>query len=118
MLLAQIIFSFFALFALSRTVIRFKKKEIPLGWFLFWVVFWVMVVVVVVLPWTTTLLADWIGIGRGVDLVIYFSTIVLFYLIFRLFVRIEKMEKNITKIVEKNAIREFEKKSSDSDSKL
>lgn len=118
MLLAQIIFSFFALFALSRTVVRYRKKEIPLSWFLFWIVFWVIVVIAVILPWTTTLLADWIGIGRGVDLVIYFSIIILFYLIFRLFVKIEQIERNITKIVEKNAIREFEEKNSGSDSEL
>ncbi|MEA3272282.1 MAG: DUF2304 family protein [Patescibacteria group bacterium] len=109
MLLAQIIFVFFALFVISRTVIRFKKKELPLGWFLFWIIFWLVVITVVVLPWTTTLLADLVGIGRGVDLVIYFSIIILFYLVFRLFIRLEKIERNITKLVEKNAIDEFKK---------
>jgi len=123
MLLAQIIFSFFAIFAISRTIIRFKKKEIFLAWFLFWIIFWSAVIVAVLLPWTTTVLAEWVGIGRGVDLVIYLSITCLFYLIFRLFVRIEQIERNITKLVEKNAIREFKKqeyvtKDSDSNSKL
>lgn len=109
MLVAQIIFSFFALFAISRTITRFKKKELSFGWFLFWVIFWLAVITAVLLPWTTTLLAEWVGIGRGVDLVIYFSIIILFYLIFRIFIKIEQMEKNITKIIEKDALDEFKK---------
>lgn len=109
MLLAQIIFVVFSVFAISRTIIRYRKKEIPVGWFLFWVIFWIIAITIVLLPWTTTLLADWVGIGRGVDLVIYFSIFILFYLIFRLFVKTEQIERSITKLVEHKAIDEFKR---------
>lgn len=107
MFIAQIFFVLFALFALSRVVIKFKKKEIPVRWFVLWLVFWIAAAIVVALPQTTTILAEKVGIGRGVDLVVYFSIFVLFYLSFRIFVKMEKIEKTITKMAEKNALQEF-----------
>lgn len=107
MLAAQIFFALFALFALSRVAVKFRKKEIPVGWFVFWIIFWIATAVVVALPQTTTILAEKVGIGRGVDLAVYFSIFVLFYLSFRSFVKMEKMEKTITKLVEKEALDKF-----------
>lgn len=109
MFLAQIFFAFFALFALSRAAIKFRKKEISAGWFVFWLVFWIAVAVVVVLPQTTTILAEQVGIGRGADLAVYCSIFILFYLSFRNFAKMENMEKNITKLVEKEALGRFQK---------
>lgn len=109
MFIAQAIFVLFTLFAFSRVVIKFRKKEIPLGWFIFWLVFWIVAAVVVVLPQTTTILAEKVGIGRGVDLAVYFSIFILFYLFFRIFVKIENIEKTITKLVENEALEKFQR---------
>ena len=70
---------------------------------LFWMIFWVVVGTAVLLPQVTVFLANYLGVGRGSDLVIYASLIFIFYMIFRLFVRQQKIEKNISKIVEEIA---------------
>jgi hypothetical protein len=51
-----------------------------------------------------TKLANFLGIGRGADLVFYLGLLALFFLIFHLYVRLEKIEKNITKIVQADAL--------------
>ncbi|MEK7072456.1 MAG: DUF2304 domain-containing protein, partial [Patescibacteria group bacterium] len=79
-----------------------------------WLVIWLVAILIIWYPQTTTYLAARVGIGRGVDLVIYISIIVIFYLMFRLLLKIEQIEKQITKIVRydslKNIISDEDKK--------
>ncbi|KKR49087.1 MAG: hypothetical protein UT86_C0001G0059 [Candidatus Magasanikbacteria bacterium GW2011_GWC2_40_17] len=98
-MLIQIILSLFVIFALIKTTQKFKSKEISLIALFFWVLFWLVVVLVVWRPGLSTELANFLGVGRGADLLFYFSIALLFYLIFRMTVKMEKMERNITKIV-------------------
>lgn len=71
--------------------------------FLFWIVLWLAVGTAVLLPRLTSFLAAYLGVGRGADLVVYGSLIFIFYMIFRIFARQERMEKDISKIVEEIA---------------
>jgi hypothetical protein len=87
-----------------RLLYQLKKKNINLGQFLIWLIIWLSAIVVIWYPQVTTYLADILGVGRGVDLVIYVSVVAVFYLMFRLLVRIEKIERDITKIVRSDAI--------------
>ncbi|OGY42612.1 MAG: hypothetical protein A2Y82_02875, partial [Candidatus Buchananbacteria bacterium RBG_13_36_9] len=79
-------------------------KIISLQEFLLWTIFWFLVGFVVILPETTSLVANFVGVGRGVDLVIYISILILFYLVFRVLVRLDKIDKDVTKIVRKIAL--------------
>jgi Uncharacterized conserved protein len=109
MLAFQIIVIIFCLYAALRVWQKVKAKSLSRRWGAFWLVFWFGVGVVVALPWTTSLLAARLGVTRGVDLVIYVSVIVLFYLVFRLTLKIEKLEGNITKIVREVALSDAKK---------
>lgn len=102
-MLIQILLSLFIVFALIKVVGRFRAKEVSLGALIFWCLFWLIVLIVVWQPRLSTELANRLGVGRGTDLIMYVSVAALFYFIFRLTVRIEKMEKNITKIVKEIA---------------
>ncbi len=104
--LIQIIIVAFAAYALSRAVVRFRSGELHLGQMALWSLFWVVVATVALLPQTTSWVAAAVGVGRGADLVIYCSIIALFYAVFRLFVRIERMERNITTLVREVGLRE------------
>ena len=73
---------------------------------LFWSFFWCAVIVVVLWPTTVQMLADTFGIGRGSDFVLYISVALLFFLLFRLHIKIENMNKNITKIVRRDSLQE------------
>ncbi len=103
-MLIQILLSLFILFAVLKILGRFRAKEMAAGPLFFWLIFWFAVGVVVWQPNLSTEVANRLGVGRGSDLVLYVSVAVLFYVIFRLTVRLEKIEKNITKIVREVAI--------------
>jgi len=100
----QVILIVFIFFAVLRTVERYRARAIPTRWFIFWVLFWVTVAVAVLVPKTTEYLARLVGVGRGVDAVLYFAVVTVFYLVFRLFVRLERIERDITKIVRELAL--------------
>ncbi len=87
---------------------QFKKKSIGGGEFFGWLAIWIIAIIIVAYPKLTSFLANYVGVGRGVDLVIYISIIVIFYLFFRLLMRIERMEKDITKITRAIAIKKEE----------
>lgn len=92
----QIIIVLFALFALSRTILRIKDKSLKSVEAPFWVTVWVLVIVLAIFPNSLSFITSLVGIGRPVDLLIYLSVILLFYIVFRLYVRIEGLETNIT----------------------
>jgi hypothetical protein len=61
-------------------------------------------------PESTSYLANILGVGRGADLIIYLSVIVIFYLLFRVFIRLNKIDSEITKITRKDALKNVEEK--------
>jgi len=97
--LIQILIIVFIAYVIYRLIIKLNKRELSTQIFLLWLIFWIIVGGIVVLPQTTQLVADWLGVGRGVDVVIYISILVLFYIVFRIFIRIEKIERDITYLV-------------------
>lgn len=98
----------FALFAISRTYKQFMSGKLTLAWLFVWVVFWVGTGTVAALPQTTDIVARFVGVGRGADFIVYIAIIGLFYLVFRLFVKIEDLEREITHLVRKLAIEEVD----------
>ncbi len=100
----------FALFALSRVVLRLKDGKITWPEFSFWTVIWAAVIVVAINPDLTFTLSNALGIERGVDVAVYCSIIILFYMMFRMLVKMEMLEQEITKAVRKDAISKGGKK--------
>lgn len=103
-MLIQLILSLFLLFAIAKVAMRYRDRVISLQEFILWTIFWLLVGLVVIFPEITSLVANLVGVGRGVDLVIYLAVLILFYLVFRILVRLDKIEKDITKIVRQNAL--------------
>lgn len=110
MSIIQMLISAFALFAITRTILQFKKGAVTRKWLLFWILFWFAAGTVAALPQTTDVVARFVGVGRGADVVIYFSLVVIFYLIFRLYVKIEQVEVEITRLVRDRSLDELNKK--------
>ncbi|TCC90600.1 DUF2304 domain-containing protein [Pedobacter frigiditerrae] len=57
-------------------------------------------------PYTTTRLANLLGAGRGVDMLFYFSFLLLFFIVIKLFSKIRKQQEQITEIVRKESIKD------------
>ncbi len=111
--LINLIIIVFALFALSRLFLRIKEKAITKGEFFFWGAIWTLLIIFAVSPRWTDLLSKPLGIERGIDLIIYFSVILLLYMIFRIYVRIENMDKTITTVIRHIAKEKTNKKDKD-----
>ena len=111
----QIVATLFLIFAIFRVIRKYREKDINFKEFFRWLILWLVIGIVFWLPQTTSFLANILGIGRGADLVIYVSIIVIFYLIFRLLVMVDKQQREITKIVRHLAIMEDEKNKKDYD---
>lgn len=104
MILIQVLLTILILFIISRLLIRLKNKQIGIFNFLSWLVFWFIAGVIVIYPEASNYLARLFGVGRGADVIIYFSLILLFYFIFYFTVRLRNIEQQITKIVRKMSI--------------
>ncbi|OGY89718.1 MAG: hypothetical protein A2927_00150 [Candidatus Komeilibacteria bacterium RIFCSPLOWO2_01_FULL_45_10] len=105
----QIIVSLFVMLIVFRLKKKFKDNSLKTSEFIAWLVLWLMVLVVFWLPQTTSYLALLFGIGRGVDLAVYLATLVIFYLVFRLYLKIDKQQKEITKIIRHLALKDEDK---------
>lgn len=108
-MLIQIFIIVFALFALSRVIFRYKNDGITLFELVLWMLFWGLAIVVAIIPDTTNLVATIVGVGRGADLVVYSSLIILFYVVFKLLTRVYRLERDITKIVQNIALKSLER---------
>lgn len=109
LIIFQVLFSLFALFAVL-SVIK-KKREGLLGpkGLIFWLSFWILATILVFYPNSTTTIAHYLGIGRGADLLMYVSLVVIFYVLFRLHVKLESVGRSLTKVVRKEALEQVKK---------
>ena len=105
----QIIAMVFAAFAWSRVLARYQDKKMSWQEFTFWTFVWAAVIIVGFVPDITFVFSERLGIERGVDVVIYLSVLVIFYLVFRLYVRMETIEQSITKLVREITLRDKKK---------
>lgn len=102
----QIVIVAIAALAVGGALRRYFRRELPLRRLLAWTVVWAAATVVVLVPATSERLAAVLGVGRGVDVIIYLSVVTLFYLQFRLFAHLDRIERDITRIVREIALKE------------
>ncbi len=100
----QIIILFITAWMIIRALQKVIKKEMSNWLFFLWIFFWLSILFINLFPETLSWLANKVGIGRGVDLLIYLSIITLFYFAFRYNLRLKKHEQKISELVQKIAI--------------
>lgn len=88
---------------------RYQDRDLTLVEFVEWFLLWAVVAVVAVVPDVTSYLARLVGVGRGADLVTYLALLLVFYLVFKLFVKLEKLEHQLTALVRSLALRAGER---------
>jgi small membrane protein len=104
-IIIQLVAAIFTLFALSRVYLRFRENKLSSFAFIFWMAVWIVGIMVIMFPDFSSEIAKLVGIGRGSDVIIYASIAILFYLIFRLFIKIEDISKEITKLSREIALK-------------
>ncbi len=110
LLVFQLFFSAFTLYAASGVWMRKKDGLLGSKGTCFWLSFWGAALVMVWWPESTSALAKLVGIGRGADVVLYSSIAVLFFLLFRLHIKIESIGRDMTRITRHVALKQTHKK--------
>ncbi|MFH0840356.1 MAG: DUF2304 family protein [bacterium] len=104
-IIALIIIAFF----LTKLIWQKKNKQIQKSEFVFWLFFWIIATVIILLIKQIDQLVASLGFtGSGIDVAFYLGVALLFYLIFRVRLKLAKIDKQITNVVEKIALKEKE----------
>jgi hypothetical protein len=106
---AQFLLLAFVLAALAKVIHSYQRRRMPPLDFLFWGLIWLATASIIVFPEATSFMAHLLGIGRGADLIIYLSLLISFYLIFRLYVVLVRLEQAITALVRAIALEQLPK---------
>ncbi|MDI9623856.1 MAG: DUF2304 family protein [Methanothermobacter sp.] len=107
-LLYQIIGTLTGLIGIILSIKRFKEGKTSPTVFVLWLLAWGSLIIISISPNATSYLANIMGIGRGLDLIIILAIIGAYYLLFRIYIMIENLEMEITKLVRELALRELE----------
>lgn len=107
--LIKIIFTLFALFAWSRAIIRFYSKDLNLKELIFWSLLWIGMIILVFIPGKTNFLAKLLGMERGNDAMFFLGIVALFYASYRLYVKGNEQEKEITRLIRSLALKNIKK---------
>jgi hypothetical protein len=106
-MLQQIIALIIIAFFLSRLIWQKKREKINGQEFVFWLIFWFFAGLAIVFLKKIDQLVAGLGFsGSGIEVLLYVAVAVLFYLIFRVRMKLEKIERDVTKIIREIAIRE------------
>ena len=100
----QLLLLAFTLFALWRVLQKHRSGGLGTMQSLRWLLVWFGAILVASFPATTNFLADALGLWRGADLVFYTSLLVIFYLIFRIHLALDRVQQEITEIVRSLAL--------------
>ena len=69
----------------------------------------ILAIIGVIRPDLTTIVAFWLGINRGSDVVVYASILLLFYLIFRTNILLENLRHDLTQLVRTLALKDVDR---------
>lgn len=101
----KIIFTVFALFAWSRAILRFREKSMNAKELVFWSLLWLSMIIAVYIPGKAFILARLLGLDNGLDALFFISVVVLFYSVYRLYVKSNENEQVITDLVRQLALK-------------
>ncbi len=92
----QILITLIAIVVALKAITQFRRHLLAPAPMIGWIIFWIAITILVWLPDLTDRIAALLQVGRGADAIMYLSLIAIFYLFFRVFVRLEKTEQLVT----------------------
>ena len=104
--LARVFSIVLALIAISKSYVDFKEKKESVQMFLLWTLIWLGIVLVAVFPSIVEFMLTAGGGGVGIGTFLGMALVFLFFLVYRMYVRMETMEQRITLIAQKLALQD------------
>lgn len=106
-LAAQIFSVILAAVAITKSYLGFRAKVESLQLFLFWVAVWMAIVIVALFPSIVDVIIANFGSGHaGLGTFFGMALVFLFFVVYRLYLKLERMEQNLTKTIQELALRE------------
>lgn len=107
--IVQAVFVATAAWMVARTVRHMRVRRVPVVWAALMCVVWLGVGVVALVPQTTDTVARAVGVERGADLLVYVAIMALVAVVFRLVMKLERVERDVTALVREDALRAMSK---------
>ena len=96
-----------AAIAISKSYLDFRAKIESLQMFVFWIVTWTAIVVIALFPSIIDILILSFGGGRtGLGTFFGMGLVFLFFIVYRLYVKIERIQQTLTKTIQEFALRD------------
>jgi hypothetical protein len=106
----QVIALLFIAFFLARLFFKRQRKEISGNEFLFWLIFWILAALAIIFIKQIDAIVSSLGFsGSGIEVLLYLAVLFLFYFNFRQRLKLERIERDITRLVEYMAINKKKK---------
>ena len=97
-------------FFILKLIWQKTKKQINNSEFIFWLIFWLITgSLILFLKPIDKLVADLGFSGSGIQVLLYLAVAILFYLVFKTSLRLDKIDNNLTKITRELAIKDKDK---------
>ena len=93
------------IFALLFMYNRVRNKKSTPATFALWIVIWIIILFFAFVPRVSDPLAGFFGFQRGLDLLLVLAIGLLSYTCFRLYIKIDNLNQNMTELVREIAIR-------------
>ncbi len=92
------------------TLILWHRKELSVSAMLIWVAIWLFLLLFVLFPNFSIEIASFVGVGRGVDLVIYVFIVLLLISNLYFFIKLEELDRELTRLVRIIALKDLKKR--------
>lgn len=87
------------------SVLRFRDSRTSPGGLILWLILWVSVIFFSLRPSFSTEIANILGIGRGLDFLLIIGILGAYYLLFRIYLMVDRLQQDITELVHEIALR-------------
>ena len=103
---SQIFSILLAAIAISKSYVDFRARVESLQMFIFWIFTWAMIVLVALFPSIVDILLSF-GFGRsGLGTFFGMALVFLFFVVYRLYVKVERMNQKVTKTIQDLALKD------------
>jgi hypothetical protein len=104
-MIQQLLALVFILFFLVRLGWQYYHDQITRSQFILWLIFWFVTGLSIIYIKSIDQLAKRLGFSSsGIQLLLYFAVVIIFYFIFRTRIKLAQMEKDITKLTQHLAL--------------
>ncbi len=112
----QIIVPILSILMITKALSHTLRGEKTIRELVSWIVVWGGIALIALFPETTDLLARVTGIKSSINALIFIALGILFFVVFKLILVIEKVEQDITQIVRHHAIESAEEREKNANS--